>query len=206
MTNTSGPLVLSDDLKKCCSDILEWKNKYSNIYYQKIEDREYIFRLLTKSEYLALYFIQFHVSNEAEDILLDKCVLYPQFSEGYFNDLKAGEVAVLVERILSLSGFSSMDNVKEDLDREREKIGLLDNQIVLIICKAFPYIKPSDVDKFDYPTILHYVSLAEELLGTKLEIKKPEQANKIDFDKENREQGFPREFKPGGPDVKQQRR
>lgn len=203
MENSPWSIALSDDLKKCCSDILGWKNKYSNIYYQKIEDREYIFRLLTKSEYLALYFIQFHVSSEAEDILLDKCVLYPKFNGEYFNELKAGEVSVLVERILSLSGFSSMDNVKEDLDREREKIGLLDNQIVLIICKAFPYIKPSDVDNFDYPTILHYVSLAEELLGTKLEIRKPEQVNKINFDKENREQGFPRGFKPGGPNVKQ---
>ena len=195
-------LSLSDNLRKFSAEILEWKKKYGNIYYQKVGDHEYIFRLLTKGEYLSLYFIQFHISNEAEDILLEKCVLYPEINKEHLDLLTAGEVGTLIDRILSLSGFSNLDNIKADLDKERETIKLLDNQIVLIICKAFPHITPSDIDNFDYPTILHYVTLAEELLGTKLEISKLEDQNKIDFDKDNREQGFIQGVFPKEPIVK----
>ena len=180
-------LGLSSDIRAISSSILEWKNQYGNIYYEKIGSHEYIFRLLTKKEYLSLYFIQFHISEKAEDILLEKCVLYPMNRpENYFDNLLAGEVATLVEKILSLSGFASFENIKSDLDKEREKINLLDNQIVLMICKAFPHITPSDIDNFDYQTILHHITLAEALLDTKLEITKQEDKHKIDFDTENK--------------------
>jgi len=81
---------------------------------------------------------------------------------------------------------------------------LTHNHNYLIICKAFPHITPSDVDNFDYPTILHYLSLAEELLGTRLEISKNDQkTNTIDFDKDNRDQGFINSAFSEGPRVKQ---
>jgi hypothetical protein len=187
----TGIPEISENIKRISSSILEWKNKYKNIYYFKIGNHEYIFRLLTKGEYLALYFIQFHISNSAEDVLLEKCILYPNIDRVYLDSIYAGEYNTLVEKVLALSGFSSYENIKSDLENERESIKLLDNQIVLIICKAFPHITPVDIDSFDYPTIVHYVSLAEELLGTKLEITKQEEPNKINFEKDNREQGFP---------------
>jgi hypothetical protein len=190
-------LSLSDNLRGFSAE-----KKYHNIYYQKVGNREYIFRLLTKGEYLSLYFIQFHINNEAEDILLEKCVLYPGLKQNSLDSFPAGEAGTLIDKILSLSGFTNLDNIKEDLDKERENIKLLDNQIVLIICKAFPHITPSDIDNFDYPTILHYVTLAEELLGTKLEISKLEDQNHIDFDKENKQQGFIQGVFPGKPIVK----
>lgn len=201
-----GSPVLSEDLRGFSDKILEWKEKYNNIYYQKVGDHEYIFRLLTKGEYLALYFMQFHISSEAEDILMEKCVLYPEVDIEKFDALKAGEVGTLIDRILSLSGFSNLDNIKLDLDKERENIKLLDNQIVLIICKAFPHITPSDIDHFDYPTIIHYVTLAEELLGTKLEISKLEEQNKIDFERDNKGQGFIQGVFPDKNPGKKQRR
>ena len=191
MDEPLGSIQLSDDLKGFSAKILEWKQEYRNIYYQKVGTNEYIYRLLTKNEYLSLYFMQFHISSSAEDILLDKCVLYPEYHEHDWNELKAGEPATLVENILISSGFSNLDNIKKDLDKEREKIRLLDNQIVVVICKAFPHITPSEIDTFDYPTIIHYVALAEAILGTELEIKKLEDPKKpIDFNKDNREHGF----------------
>jgi len=195
--------IISEKLKRFSSDILEWKRKYANIYYIKFGNNEYVFRLLTKGEYVALYFVQFHMSNEAEDILLDRCLLYPIISRAERDASLAGDIATLVEKILYLSGFSNLENIKDDLDKEREKIQILDNQIVLIICKAFPHITPSDIDSFDYPTILHYVSLAEELIGTKLEISKMDQdTGKIDFDQDNKDQGFISSAFPRDPNIK----
>jgi hypothetical protein len=204
--NQAEALNLSDDIRKFSSRIVEWKRKYVNIYYHKVGGKEYIFRLLTKSEYLSLYFMQFHISSESEDILLEKCILYPDVNKEYLDNLYAGEFNALSDIIISLSGFSGVESIKSDLEKEREKISLLDNQIVLIICKAFPHINPSDIDNFDYPTIIHHVTLAEELLGTKLEISKLEDKNKIDFDKENKEHGFAPGVFPRKPNVKDKRR
>jgi len=204
--NPSEGLKLSDQIKKYSDKILEWKKKYVNVYYHKVGGKEYIFRLLTKGEYLALYFMQFHISNEAEDTLMEQCILYPHVDKHYLDNLYAGEFNTISDKILSLSGFSDLESIKSDLEKEREKIKLLDNQIVVIICKAFPHINPSDIDNFDYPTIIHHITLAEELLGTKLEISKLEDNNKIDFEKDNREQGFIQGVFPNKPQAKQKRR
>jgi hypothetical protein len=195
-------MTLSKDVQMFSADIMEWKKRYRSVYYQKIGGYEFIYRLLTKGEYLALYFIQFHISEQAEDVLLEECVLYPEIKEGYLDSLNAGVVATLVEKILSMSGFSNLEGIKADLEKERNDIQLLDNQIVLMICKAFPHLTPSDIDNFDYPTIIHHVTLAEEILGTKLEISRPEDKNKIDFDKDNKGQGFVQGAFPGKPPVK----
>jgi len=205
MDTSEGP-KLSDQIKKYSDKILEWKKKYVNVYYQKVGGKEYIFRLLTKGEYLSLYFMQFHISNEAEDTLMEQCILYPNIDKQYLDNLYAGEFNAISDKILSLSGFSDLESIKSDLEKEREKIKLLDNQIVVIICKAFPHINPSDIDNFDYPTIIHHITLAEELLGTKLEISKLEDNNKIDFEKDNREQGFIQGVFPNKPQAKQKRR
>ena len=182
---------LSNDLQAISSRLLSWKLEYKNIYYVKLKDQEYIFRLLTKGEFLSLYFLQSQISNDAEEILLDRCILYPdQRKDNFFDCLWAGEVHYLIQTILSLSGFADFDNIKSDLDKERAKIQLLDNQIILLICKAFPHIKPSVIDTFDYPTILHHVALAEKLLNTELEITKQEDKKTINFQEENIKQGF----------------
>ena len=190
MENKPEELNLSNELLAVSDKILEWKEKYRNIYYKKVGSNEYIFRLLSKNEYLALCFMQFHVSSSAEDTLLDKCVLYPDASPEYWDSLKAGEVHVLLEQILTSSGWSNLEDIKKQIEKERENIQLLDNQIVVVICKAFPHITPSEIENFDYPTTIHYIALAEEILGTKLEITKLEKSGKIDFNKDNREHGF----------------
>ena len=201
MRETVEDIQLSRNLRGSSAKILEWKEKYKNIYYYKVGNQEYIFRLLSKNEFLAMYFMQFHISVEAEDLLLEKCVLYPELKKLEWDDLMAGEVALVITQILALSGFSNLENIKKDLDKERDSVRLLDNQIVIIICKAFPHITPSEIDNFDYPTILHYVALAEALLDTKLEISKLEDQNKIDFDKDNKERGIPKKVFSSGKRV-----
>lgn len=169
--------------------ILDWKERYSNIYYYRVGQHFFIFRLMTKGEYIALYLMQFHMKVEAEDLLLKRCVLYP---ESPMDECPAGMIASLIDNILKLSGFSEIENIKKDIESTRNTIALLDNQIILLICKAFPHLKPSDIDKFDYPTILRHIVLAEEVVGTKLEINKNTSSSSktIDFEKENRAQGF----------------
>jgi hypothetical protein len=183
--------VVSENILGLSKKIFEWKKSFRSIYYVKIGEKEYIFRLLSKGEYLSLYLFQSELSYSAEDLLLDMCVLYPEISLNEIDRLYAGEVNTLISSILSLSGFSGLENIKEDLDKDRSSIQLLDNQITLIICRAFPHITPEDINNFDYPTIIRHITLAEALLDTKLEISELKDSQGIDFEKENKLQGIP---------------
>ena len=201
-----GDTILPEEAEGFSDKILGWKKKYGNIYYQNIGKNSYVFRLLTKGEYLALYAVQSHVNKGSEEIVLKTCLLYPELGYDAMDNMLAGEFSVLSGNILSMSGFADSTKIKEDLDVARDKTRSLDNQITLIICKAFPQVTPSDIDNFDYQTIIRHVTLAEELLGTKLEITIPDDKKTIDFDKDNREQGFIQAAFPGRPVDKKERR
>ena len=180
-------------LKELIRDILSWKQIYKVVFYVKIGDNLYIFRTLTRGEYFNLLSLQTHKLIETSDFLLKMCLLYPKYDKDIFDNTLAGEVDYLVKNITELSGFASGDNLIKDIEKEINNIGMLDNQIVLTICKAFPQLTPDDIDKLNYHQLLHYLVLAEEILGVKLNIEKPQDQNKIDFDKDNRElSGGPR--------------
>lgn len=202
-----GMEISSFDLSGIASKVIEWKSKYRNVYYLNVRGKEYIFRLLTKGEYISIYFLQSHLGAHSEDVILLKCILFPDITVEKMDNLNAGEIDSILGNILKLSGFSNFENIKQDLDTERGKVGILDSQIVVLICKAFPRITPSDIEQFDYPTILYHVALAEELLSTKLEITDHEKPGKIDFDKENESQGFAGNTPPitRGSAIKQRR-
>ena len=174
-------------------DILSWKQKYKIILGVEIGDNSYIYRLLTRGEYFNLLSLQKLDPAGASDILLEICMLHPEYVKDVMDDRLAGEVDFVIQSIIKSSGFSNGDNLIKDIDVERNNIGMLDNQIVLTICKAFPQLTPDDIDKLNYHQLLYYLVLAEEILGVKLNIEKPQDKDKIDFDKDNRElSGGPR--------------
>lgn len=174
-------------LKELSEDILSWKQKYKVVLYIKIGSNSYMYRLLTRGEYFSILSLQEYNLIETSDILLKMCLLYPEYNKDVLDVRSAGEMDYLVQSIINLSGFSSGDNLLKDIEVERSNIGMLDNQIVLTICKAFPQLTPDSIDKLNYHQLLHYLVLAEAILDVKLNIEKPKDQNKIDFDKDNRE-------------------
>ena len=173
-------------LSHLADDILSWKRKYGDIFYIKIKDNVYIFRTLTKGEYFSILDVQGNISKDINNILLKECILYPK-NYCNFNLLLAGEVEYLISKIVELSGFSNGDKLVKDIEKERNNIGKLDNQIVLIICRAFPQLTPKDLNNLNYYTMLNYLALAEEILGVKLKIEKPNDQTKINFDEDNKD-------------------
>ena len=171
-----------DVISEMIDNIILWKNKYNDIYILRIKNNVYIFRILTKKEYINILSLQDGIKYNIEDYIINNCVLCPEDKNNIDNQL-AGEIDYLIKSILSLSGFSENDNILKDIEHHREKITILDNQIVILICKAFPHIKPEDIDNFNYNELLRHLALAEAILDTKLIIEKP--LDKIDFDKDN---------------------
>ena len=174
-------------LKNLVRDILSWKQKYKVIYFIEIDNNSYIYRLLTRGEYFNLLSLQKIDSKIADDILLEMCLLHPEYKKDVIDSRLAGEIDFVIQSIVRSSGFSNGDDLLKDIDVQRNSISMLDNQIVLTICKAFPQLTPDDIDKLNYNQLLHYLALAEEILGVKLNIEKPQDQDKINFDKANRD-------------------
>ena len=53
-----------------------------------------------------------------------------------------------------------------------------------------------DIDNLNYHQLLHYLVLAEEILGIKLNIEKQHSKNSIDFNKDNKQLGRKNFFLP----------
>jgi hypothetical protein len=108
----------------------------------------------------------------------------------------AGEVESVILAIRNCSGFSETDKVVDDVEASRTSMGTLENQISVLICKAFPYLTLSDIEKLTYGDLIKYIAISEEILGAKLKIEKPDQtkAGSINFAEENKSFNEPPPF------------
>ena len=183
-------------------DIVLWKRKYGSIFYIKINDNEYIYRPLTKGEFSDMLSLSEKIDIGYDDIVLELCLLYPHRNSYLLDTRLAGEVDHVINCINQSSGFSRVDQLELDIDKARSAIEVLDNQIVSLICKAFPRLTLDDIDKFNYDTLLHHLALAESMLGIKLKIEK--NVNQIDFDNPEAQDVSTRHVGPHN--KKQQRR
>jgi len=173
------------DISDIIDKILLWKKEYGDVFYLKVGNDKYIYRALTRQEYFNIYTLNKYSAVRVEDILLFTCLLYPEYDEHMFDNKFSGEIEYLVRCIVDSSGFSNTDGILKDIQKEREKVDLLDNQILLLICKAFPHLTPKDIDNMNYNMLLKYLTLAEAILDVKLKVEKPVDKNKIDFEKDN---------------------
>jgi hypothetical protein len=191
-------------LQRIIQNVLPWKKKYGSIYYVKIDEREYVFRVLSRGEYLSLLIIQDKFKIDIGDLILKECLVYPKFNKSTFDKRKAGEIDGLIACISDKSGFSKTDQILQDLEGSRAKIGTLDSQIIVLICKAFPHLTLQEINNLTYEDMIQYVSVSEEILGAKLNIEKPKPSKPgtIDFDEENKVMGatpFVKNVKPTPP-------
>jgi hypothetical protein len=169
--------------------VLSWKKEHGSIYCIDIAGKEYFFRALSRSEYLTIFGMQGKSSCDIGDIVLSVCLLYPEFDEKEFDSKLAGDIDSLLQCIISTSGFAETDRLIEDIEKERSSLGTLENQIIILICKAFPHLKLSDINNFTYEDLMKHLAISEAILDVKLNIEKPaaHKEGPIDFDAENRE-------------------
>jgi len=175
-------------ISRISSQILTWKTKHGPIFYIKLNKSEYVFKILTKGEYETILGLQEHLKIDTGEIILKECLLYPKYNKRTFDKKLAGEVESLLECIGRTSGFSETEKVLSDLETFRESIGSLENQIIILICKAFPHLTLQDINNFTYEEIMRYIAISEVVLDVKLNIEKPHtnKTGAIDFDEENR--------------------
>lgn len=178
-------------------DIISWKELYGDIFCIKISGKQYIFRSLNKAEHTLLLSIGDNLGVDTSDMIVELCLLHPRITIDEFSQMLAGSSETLLKSILDSSGFSGTESIEKDINAARDSMNTLENQIVSIVCKAFPGLKPDAIDKMNYSTLIKYLAMAESMLDIKLELKKNTQKNQgaIDFDKENEVFGKTGRFK-----------
>lgn len=181
--------------------LLNAKKKYKKLYrYYAPNGIEIDYRPLSWDEYNAyIESIRNFAINEhlAEESIFEACVLNDIYVSS-IDLLDAGTVLTVVNLILQQSGPQSADNIAEDLNAKRDEIGSITNQIISIICQAFPGYTPDDIDKMSWDRMMSVFVLAEHILiergvleghvkisGAKARMKV--NAGPIDFNAANRE-------------------
>lgn len=174
---------------KLFRDILLWKKEYGSVYAMTINGSWYVYKSLSKNEFSALLTVTDKSANlDTEDLILSECLLYPKYSEEKFKETLAGEIDSLYQAILNTIGFSATDKFLDDVEKARVSLGSLENQVLILVCKAFPHLTLSDVDNLTYDELLRYLTISEAILDVKINIEKPspKKTGTIDFDQENK--------------------
>ncbi|WP_089097204.1 hypothetical protein [Parageobacillus galactosidasius] len=88
-------------------EVEAWKEKYGQVYFTPFEDLIVIWRTLSRPEYREIVRNQDLTMLDREEIIADKCVLFPyDFScKKYTENGRAGIPSLLTEMIMDKSGF-----------------------------------------------------------------------------------------------------
>jgi hypothetical protein len=112
--------------------------------------------------------------------------------------MRAGVVSTVVGLIMQMSGPASLETFNSDMDVARTMVDTLNSQVVMVICRAFPY-KPEEVMDMPWADVMIRLAQAERILMMK---NPPELAEPIRMlSKEEQEQAQP--AKNGQIDVNQ---
>ena len=169
--------------------VSELKKKWVNIFLLETRDGPFIFRPLSRKEYLEILDLYNVIGDMAEEEVLSRCVLYPQ---EFDEDLRAGTISTVVDCIINISGFSDPEVFTGLLEENRKKMDLADSQMIILLLKAFPHLTLEKINNLDIQQLTYYLALAEQLLGNTVNITQEQNTNtrtksSIDFEAENRE-------------------
>ena len=98
-----------------------------------------------------------------ENMIFEQCVFEDHVKESV-SDMPAGLVSTVVNTILNLSGPGEPENFNATMDLFRQQMDGLEDQIIMIVCKAFPSYTPDDIDKMPWPILSRRLAQAERIL------------------------------------------
>ena len=153
------------------------------------KDGVFIFRPLNRKEYVDIVELYSTEGENAEDEIFKKCVLFPTLDT---EDMFAGTIASVSRRIMFVSGFGEAETFLGLLEENRSKMDLADNQMIIVLLKAFPHLTLENINNLDIQQLTYYLALAERVLDIKVEFKeeqkqKPGPIGPINFEAENRD-------------------
>lgn len=99
----TSPIVAGGPTRQ---EVEEWKDKHGHVYFTPFEAEIYIWRTLDRPEYREIIRNQEITMLDREEIITEKCVLYPRnFTAKTMIKGRAGVPSLLSEMIMDKSGF-----------------------------------------------------------------------------------------------------
>lgn len=140
--------------------IAELKVKHRHVYAIPLGDDWYLTRPLTWREHKQLVELG-QDDVETPDKIVELTLLHPES----IDDVLAGVVDTLANAIVNVSGFSTMEAFEEGIEWGREQANLLEQQLIMMICKAFPAYKPEELYEYPFLDLMLRWGMAEQMLG-----------------------------------------
>ena len=164
------------------SALLVLRQQHGQLFYLEfpVGDTAYeiIFRPMTLAETKAVSLTGSAMAIlDLNDLICKWCIVYanPTIDER----VPAALPDIVAQRIIEASGFNDQDNFVVLLNEAREATSTVEVGIEIFICKAFPGIKPRDVQNMTIYEQMEMLARAEIALGTQLELgKTPTQGKK----------------------------
>ena len=156
------------------SQVSDLFKKFKNVYIYEspdIQGGRCLFSLLS----LADYRVAERISQEfpmlipdVEEDIWRNHVIEHSFGPNV-SDLNAGIVTTVAQLIIKLSGPNGLDGLKEDIEKARNSLQDMRDQLVLKVCEAFPGYDPDQVEELDWPSLAKRVAQAEVILGRNID-------------------------------------
>lgn len=169
-------------------EIFEARKKHKNIFVTDFPTGNVVWRPLGWDDYKIyrdLCLQAPHLTAEVEERVFEECVL--EVSPSLEKAEKAGIITTVAYQIIQVSGIVDPMSGLAQLEVWRNEVRRLDEQMILLVCKAFGY-KPEEVERLEYQEFLRRVAMAETMMGAHISPAAPEEEETpIDFEKEAKE-------------------
>lgn len=103
------------------------------------------------------------ISVQIEDNIWEECVVEHSFPH-QLHEMDAGLPSTVVALILRISAPRSIESLQEDLEKARNGLTDIRDDIVAKICEAFPAYTPEVVEDMDWQTQIKRLAQAEKVL------------------------------------------
>jgi len=163
MTHPLEPVVEQLKLPQRVLDHLSaWRAQWLELWMVRISGRCYVFRSPTRGEALI------HDANAASspavaaDRFVHDCVLEP---EKLPDKMSLAEFDQLYRAIWAASGFRDESAFVERLRSFEELVAAPAHEFILVLTKAFPGLRPDEINSWQPDKIAYHVAIAKALLG-----------------------------------------
>lgn len=149
--------------------IEEWKDRYNGVFSVGVGAEDFIFRSLTILEHERVYKLSEKSMSAAEEMIVERAMLYPAMDEDQIGNLPAGTVSALAEEILDYSGWTNPKYAKGVLEEERLRVDELQFLAKAFILSVLPAYKEEEIDDMTFHQVFHKVALAEKTVSIQQE-------------------------------------
>lgn len=145
--------------------IFSFKEKYGNVYSADIKGVEVVFRELTFYEYKKILYLKDlydYSSADIEDYILQYSIVYPENFD--INKIPPGNVSALAEKVLDISGITSVKLAKRILEEKRIEANEVKNLMKAFVLATISSYNPEDLEAMTFSELAEKVALSEKII------------------------------------------